>query len=90
MPDSGWHLDKKVPITLIIVLLGQLCLGVWMFSEHDQRIENLEDRNKALERRLASIPERMAKLEATMADIRDIMLAYMRQRSRSNESYPRP
>ena len=86
MDDGGWHLDKKVPITLITALIGQLCVGIWFFSEHNQRLENLEDRNKALERRLASIPERMAKMEATMGDIRDIMLSIMRNRV-SEEGY---
>jgi hypothetical protein len=41
-PDAGWHLDKRVPVALIIVLLTQLVGGVWVTSQLFSRVERLE------------------------------------------------
>jgi hypothetical protein len=48
---GGWHLDKRVPIALIIAILGQaLAFGWWAATQtaqlaaHGQRIDGLEKR----------------------------------------------
>lgn len=70
-----WALDKRVPVALLVVLLGQLATGVWFasrlmhndsiqddnLSKHDRRIEAIEQSNTA---------GRLAVLEAQMTDIR--------------------
>lgn len=40
--DSRWHLDKKVPISIIGVLLFQFAGGIWFISKLDARIAALE------------------------------------------------
>lgn len=40
--DLAWHLDKKVPIAMIIAIVGQLALGVWWSSKLDSRVDSLE------------------------------------------------
>ena len=40
--DGQWHLDKKVPIALIITIVLQIAGGVWMASKLDSRVANLE------------------------------------------------
>jgi len=44
--DSGnWHLDKRVPITLIAAILIQSAGFVWFISKMDSRIVALEVAN---------------------------------------------
>ncbi len=37
-----WHLDKKVPIGIIVAMLMQFAGGLWFVSKLDSRIYNLE------------------------------------------------
>jgi len=37
-----WHLDRRVPITLIVALILQTVTFVWFFSKMDSRIGALE------------------------------------------------
>lgn len=41
--DDRWHLDKKVPIALIVALIMQAATTVWFGSKLDSRIAMLED-----------------------------------------------
>lgn len=41
--QEGWHLDKKVPISLILALCAQFGGGVWYAGRIDARIEKLEN-----------------------------------------------
>ena len=36
---EGWHLDRKVPVTIIAVLIGQFVGGLWFLSKLDSKIE---------------------------------------------------
>lgn len=40
--DARWHLDKKVPISIIIALFVQFMGGVWFMSKLEARIMALE------------------------------------------------
>jgi hypothetical protein len=40
--EARWHLDKKVPISIIAVLLVQLSGGVWFMSKLESRVVALE------------------------------------------------
>lgn len=43
--DNSWHLDKKVPISLIFAISVQLLAWVWVASGMNTRIEHLEERD---------------------------------------------
>lgn len=47
-----WHLDKKIPITIIITLILQLVGFGWIASKLDSRIESLEKADVRHERSL--------------------------------------
>lgn len=49
MTDNDWHLDKRVPITLIVVLLVQTAGIVWFASAMNSKIEQNEARVTRLE-----------------------------------------
>lgn len=40
--DIKWHLDKKVPIVIIITMMFQFAGGLWFISKLDARILALE------------------------------------------------
>ena len=40
--DNRWHLDKKVPISIIAALFIQFLGGVWFMSKLESRIVALE------------------------------------------------
>ena len=42
MDDGRWHLDKKVPISIIAALFIQFMGGVWFMSKLEARIMALE------------------------------------------------
>lgn len=41
--ENGWHLDKRVPITLILTLLIQAAAGLWFAAKMDSRVMALEE-----------------------------------------------
>lgn len=41
---NGWHLDKRVPIALIVTLLAQSFAAVWWASAMHGRVSVLESR----------------------------------------------
>ena len=53
LEGTGWHLDKRVPIALIVSVLAQGALGIWWISglnyqiqTHEKRIEKIEQTNE--------------------------------------------
>jgi hypothetical protein len=44
--DARWHLDKRIPIALIVALAGQSVGAVWWARGIDSRVENLEQQAK--------------------------------------------
>lgn len=49
MTDNDWHLDKRVPITLIVMLLVQTAGIVWFASAMNSKIEQNATRVTRLE-----------------------------------------
>jgi hypothetical protein len=42
LTDTGWHLDKRVPITILMAISAQAVGAVWWASRIDARLERLE------------------------------------------------
>ena len=47
--DGNWHLDKKVPISIIAALVLNASAGVWYAAKMDNRVGNLEGTTARLE-----------------------------------------
>lgn len=67
-----WHLDRRVPIALILGLAMQLAGGVWIASKFDSRLQRLED-DRALqherdEKQDREVREANARMERQAAD----------------------
>jgi hypothetical protein len=37
--NDGWHLDKKVPISLIFAILGQAAMVIWAIADIKKDVE---------------------------------------------------
>lgn len=40
--DDSWHLDKKVPISLIVAVLVQAGMGIWAIADIKKDVELLK------------------------------------------------
>jgi hypothetical protein len=40
--DNNWHLDKKVPISLIVAVLAQAGMGIWAIADIKKDVEVLK------------------------------------------------
>jgi hypothetical protein len=45
----NWHLDRRVPIALVMGLVMQMAVGMWWVSKMDSRMERGEQRMVRLE-----------------------------------------
>lgn len=60
--DNHWHLDKKVPIALIVAILAQTGSFIWWGATISQRVSNLEAASDSR----ALLSERITRQEALM------------------------
>jgi peptidoglycan hydrolase CwlO-like protein len=44
MADTEWHLDKRVPVALILALALQGAGGIWWASNTNERLDQVERR----------------------------------------------
>jgi hypothetical protein len=64
--SEGWHLDRRVPIAIILAIVGQTVLGGIWIGRMETRIESLEE----WQRGNARIDARLAVLENQNLEIR--------------------
>lgn len=68
----GWHLEKGIPVALVVLIMSQTFMGVWyargrvaVDDDHEKRLAILEE-----ERRATNFAARMAVIEAAIIEIR--------------------
>lgn len=66
--DNHWHLDKKVPIALIVTLLCQFAAGVWFAGKMSQRQDEQERRITVMEQQ--NVGGRLGALEGQLSDVK--------------------
>jgi hypothetical protein len=70
-PDRHWHLDRKVPLALVYLLVGQFLGGVVFASNLMSQQANQEKRITVIENQRVS--ERLVSLESQMADTKALL-----------------
>lgn len=72
---SEWHLDKRVPISLIVLILSQSALATWWAADMTQRMEQIErrqeaagERSEAADRTIARQSQEIAVLSEAVAN----------------------
>jgi hypothetical protein len=68
-PRQPWHLDKSVPIGLIVAILAQSFAAVFFAATLIARVENLEDRAADTK----DNPPRLLVVESQLKDIKDTL-----------------
>jgi hypothetical protein len=83
--EKEWHLEKKVTITIIVMLLANVVSSIWwaskldhMVNSHESRISSTEEQIKIMAERNGMTLERLARIEAnqqfqneTLREIKD-------------------
>lgn len=79
-PTESWHLDKKVPVTLIVTIVLQTVCVVWWASrlserqdQHERRIEKVETKQEASDARAAEAAARLARVEEKASATLDLV-----------------
>lgn len=62
---DSWHLDRKVPVTIIMTILVQTAGLIWWASKMDSRVATLEEADRRFDQRHVVAD---AKLEALRGD----------------------
>lgn len=68
---ESWHLDKRVPIALIVTLILQFCGVVFYVSRIEAQGQDNERRISVLEEQ--KISERLAALESQVGDVKQYL-----------------
>ena len=64
-----WHLDKRIPIALILTLLAYGGLALWWAGGIEERVAVVEREQVKTSVALQAVPERLARLEAILERI---------------------
>jgi len=86
--SEGWHLDKKVPIVLILTLLGQFGYVMTIVGTIKTSGEENTRRIAALEAQRVS--ERLSSLEAQMLDAKALLVRMDGKMDRLSEKGQKP
>ncbi len=78
--DGQWTLDRKVPVAIILVLVGQFFGGLWFMSKLDSRVEDQDKRLIRAEAQIGTIDRdareatgRLIRLEEKMTAMLSIL-----------------
>lgn len=74
MPKESWHLDKKVPISLLIGLLIQTLVFVWWASGYTASNDAMNARQNDDIRDLKAATSQLADMKADVAVIKSGMV----------------
>ena len=73
--SEGWHLDKKVPISIILALLMQGVVGLWAIADIKKDVEILKSQVAAQherdERQDRLLADAMLLIRSDMKEIKD-------------------
>lgn len=69
--DAGWHVDKKVPITLIAAIIVQTFGAIWWARGLDARVDALEKHSIPSAPMATVQGERIIRLETKLEAITD-------------------
>ncbi|HOX89922.1 MAG TPA: hypothetical protein PLN55_09950 [Burkholderiaceae bacterium] len=86
MEDGRWHLDKKVPVAFIVVLLGYGIAGMWFIADIKKDVELLKAQAPAQvqrdDRQDKAVSESVAVIRAQLDRIDANILQLIREGSK--------
>jgi uncharacterized coiled-coil protein SlyX len=82
--NESWHLDKRVPISLILVLLGQTVAIVWWASAVENRVAVLETTYLTQQSEISNTEDHLQDLNNTLTRV-DTTLGFLLDEIRKDE-----
>ncbi len=74
---NHWHLDKRVPIALIVTIMLQCGAGIWWGATMAARLDNQERRIESLENRGQKMSESFSNMNNQMSRLDERMTAML-------------
>lgn len=71
--DAHWHIDRRIPITLLVMLLLQMIGAIIWATQLDARVNNVESQAgnaMGLSEKLARIDERLENMRQDVGGMR--------------------
>lgn len=78
--DNAWHLDKKVPIALMLALILQTGSAFYWGGRVENRITNLETHNEGVEQlstRIRSVEGAVIRLDTTLNFLNETLKTFL-------------
>ncbi len=70
---EGWHLDKRVPVALIVTIFLAVVAGVYAYAmlegtvlDHEARITRLEEHDRLADQSRGAVLNKVTQLDATL------------------------
>lgn len=70
---ESWHLDRKVPVAIIVTLVFQIVGFGWLFGQVEQRVTELERRANDQTIIVRDLPEKIGRVEEQISAIRQTL-----------------
>lgn len=81
--NANWHLDKRIPIALIVTIILQSAAAIWWAARVDQRVTAIErhvdrragdgDRVTRLEEKLSALTSETTRLSVRIDRLIDVL-----------------
>lgn len=75
-PESSWHIEKGVPLALIVTIAVQTASMIWWAAGINGRVDNLEKQVAAASwqsERIIRIDERLNSVQSNVSDIKNLL-----------------
>lgn len=75
--DGGWHLDRRVNLSIIITLIGNIAVTFWWASSTTTRLAAVEQKIEAASpqgERLTRVETKIESIQDGIAEIKRILL----------------
>ena len=70
--EGSWHLDKRVPVALIITMCIQIFAGVWWASRIDSEMQTVKMNIEHLRREMTSKDEKFEKIAVFGVELKSL------------------
>ncbi len=75
--DNNWHLDKRVPIALIVTLIGNIVVTSWWAATASEKLASLErrvDMSAPLADRMTRVETKIENVQDTLSEVKTMLI----------------
>ena len=78
---THWRLDRRIPLALVLVMVGQFAAGVAAFTKMQSDVSFIREHITDLRERVATISQRSAQIDAVKVELRFLNESHKRMRN---------